>query len=377
MSCGNDYSTSIHNLTSKTVSDLSIHKNLLVVTGTAEDSTLSPGIKSPFRLYLHPDFSEASSVFTPTETTAIQPFSFHLGDSNISHLAYYRATSLRQQEEKSYLHYFNSERQALDLTEFGNRTRIGSIVGLDENRLIALSYERETQKMSLRFMNKQKIEHEISFAESNQTNIPTGLVVLPNKEILFSGIADGFHYPDGHNYSNPQAYGFIFKTDSEGNILNQYTHSGNGHVFIHGLHTKEDFIYAGGTYQSDSTGMDLLSIKLDQNLNPLWTRQITRDGIQEVKKILAIEQDLYLLSNDEQSDHNMRLQLSKLNNDGELIWQKHFGEHNYSYEPIDMTLFEKNLYIASNAHRSRITSPSIFLFKIDLDGVLLDEKIIQ
>lgn len=378
MSCSIKQDDNLYNLHYRLASDLSIQDSLLILCGTAKDSHDPSSIKSPFILHFKQDLTKTDSQFFQSKTTAVHPT--YMVDTEIPYalLSYYRAADLTEQEEISIIHRFDKAFQQESTFSFGYRTRIKTLKPLDQNQYVTLSYERETQSMSLHFIRNSNIESQINFEEGMETNIPTDLVVSPSKEIFFSGIANGFHYPDGHNYKQQSAYGFIIKTDSSGIETNRFIYKQTGHAFVNDIHYDEDHIYAIATVQSNSTGMDLHCIKLDKGLDQIWNIPFVEKGTQEGSKLIMLKQTVYLLGTTESgSKDKVILQVHKINKNGDLIWRKNVGQSHTFLNPADMVYWGGYLYIVSNTRKSRTAGPQILLQKISLDGIVIDQVTIE
>lgn len=357
---------------------MTIQDSLIILCGTGKDSILNNGIKSPFILPLSKNLEEQDHFFFPTVTTALDPRYIAKREHSTGILSYYKAINLKQQEEVSELQYVSPSFKDDRMQTFGNRTRIKALERLSEDQIIALSYERESQKISLRFIRDTEILHMRKYSEGQETNIPTDVIVTPTKHIIFSGIANGFHYRDGHNYKHPKAYSFLIKTDSTGIESKRFVYSETGHAFVNDILFDDGFIYALASVQTDSTGMDIHCLKLDNNLNLIWTKPIETSGTQESSTLLSLDQFIYIVGTSEKpNDLKSIIQLSRIDKSGVLIWTKEIGKMYHAIEAIDIVYLDNYLYIASNSKQNRTASPIINLQQVSLDGELKKELTIK
>lgn len=346
---------------------LLLHKDQLIIAGTAKDSGNLIQIKSPFVMVFDTSLIKQSQHFFKTITTALNP---QIIQPTIDEtlLSYYRAESLSNQTEISELIYLNDTFKLNKTLTYGNRTRIQDLI-LDQNEsIITLNYERSTQENSLQFINNKQLRHSISFSESDETNIPTSLISLQPYGYAFSGIAHGFQYPDGHDYKNSKTYGYIIKTNSQGQETNRYTHHGDGHVFINELKQNGPSILAVGTYQSTNTGMDMMLLILNQELKLQSETVFPYAGVQEALFAAKKDNKAYIAGTSEDLvDHTMKCRLLSLDANHKVIWSLTIEESG-SWTPQDMIVHNNKLILLVESKSSRIASPTSHIYIVSLTG---------
>ena len=358
-------------LTSTSASDISIFRDNLIVAGSGQFSENVLDIKSPYLLTLDSSLNIIDSNVFKTETTASNVLlkSF---DKDQCVLTFYAAQSLKNQEEQSEIKILDEEFRVINKFTYGHRTRIKDIAIVDHTAFFTLNYERSTQEISAKLFENSNEEFNVLVKESLETNIPVTITLLPEKQFAISGIANGFHYLDGHNYSNPLAYGFIRKFDRKGNELSRFNYKYSSHIFFNDMICVEDNLVVFGTKQSEETGMDLFILQFDDQLNNVWEKYFQTPGIQEASKIIFIEGLFYILSTTENLEiHNMSLVLMCIDQKGNIEWEKSFSEENRSSSAVDLVYFKSHLIILSQSKENRISSPDNLLYKISLGGDII------
>jgi len=354
--------------TSKRISDISILKNQIIIAGSANHYKEELGIQSPFISSLDNDLNIVHFEFFKTETTArnIQLVSNNKQECT---LAYYAAKSIENQEEETTIYLLDENWENTDKLQYGYRTRIKDIVTIDNSNFVTLNYERSTQKISIKYFKHFDERHSIKISEGEETNIPTDLILLPKRQLALSGIANGFHYLDGHDYKSPAAHSFIITLDEHGNELNSYTHKSSGHSFIYDMIVNDNHIVLLGNQQNENTGMDLIFGKLDLKLNIIIEKQIYADGIQEGHSIIFADESYFLYGTTEDlNTHKMMLQLVRVDKNGEIIWERTYGKMGASNAAIDIVFFDSHLILLSQSKELRTSTKTSNIQKISLNG---------
>jgi len=357
------------NSTLYSASELSIFNNQLIVAGTAKATPHSIAIKSPCLMTLDSSLNMINTTLLNTETTASNII-FEPVNNEECVIAFYAAMSLENQEEQTQVKILSQDLIEKNNHRYGNRTRIKDLAKIDSD-VITLNYERTDRTMSLRSIKK----FDIRIQEGDETNIPIDMIVVPNKEIFISGIANGFHYLDGHNYEQELAYGFLRKYDLNGQELNRSNYKQSGHVFFSDMAYHKEVLSVIGSKQASRTGMDVLLLQFDNQLNILTEKSFAEVGIQEGRSIEYIDNSIYIFgSTEDLITHKMNLQLTCLTVNGTLKWQKPFGNTRRTYSAIDMILFDSNIILLSQSKENRISAHQIHVHKVTLTGDLIDEK---
>lgn len=373
LSCSADNNNSKHvsKFSSIQATSLLTLNDQIAIAGSARDSISS--IKFPFVMVFDSLLYKKSQQLFRTKTSIRNPEITQFTDVEFL-FSYYRPVSLSNQEEVSEIHFLDHQLYSNRTILYGNRTRIKDLA-VDENEaIITLNYERTTQEISLRYTTQSTLDEKISFSESEESNIPTALIALHPTGLAFSGIAHGFHYPDGHDYKNPKTYGFIISTDLHGHKKQVYKHQGDGHVFINDIIQANEEIFAIGTYQSSHTGMDVLMLKLDTQLKLQSETVYPQEGIQEGLLIKQYKKQLFIVGVEENlQDNKLKSRLQCLDTNLDIKWTTSIDEIG-SCSPQDLIIFKDQLILLVNSTTTRTEATDSYIYIYSLQGKMLKKK---
>lgn len=352
--------------------DISTYQDQIIIATTAVPAQNVIDVKFPYLMVLDDSLNVSNSKIFDSQTTASNVCIETLSEGNCI-LTYYCPKSLQQLEEKTVIKKLDHNLEELNGISYGHRTRIKNIVSTDST-VVALNYERSTKDVSIVTFSDFKEKSKTKFKEDSETTMPTDIILLPDNTMVVSGIANGFHYLDGHNYENAFSYGFAKKLGSDGRDLKNYYHRTSGHVFFNEVIYDSSGLTVVGTKQSNRTGMDILFLRLDEQLNLVWEKVFEAPGIQEGNKIISIDGYYYLLGTTENLEtHKMQGCLVKANSTGKIIWKQDFGIPEASHTTVDMIYHNSGLVVLSESKEARNSNPSVQLYKISTEGEMMRE----
>lgn len=337
----------------------------ILIVGTKNGVGINKHIKSPYLMLLDEDFKTISKRIYRTETTALNPKIISSANGS-KILSYYSAQSLANPTESSHVLFLNQNFKLRKDTEYGNRTRVRSLL-LDNDMLWSLNYERISRKTSLKSFNNSKQISEHIFSASEESSLPTDMVKSSDSKLL-AGIAQGFHYRDGHDYDFPRTHGFVIKVNMDGSETHRTELRGEHHLFLNDLLLRENGVVATGTEQSNKTGMDVLLVELDKELKIVNRYAYKKQGIQEGIKSRDHEGIILTLATSEDLiDHTLKVYLIKSDGGGNIIWEKELGGLG-SYKPKDLLVYNNRIVVAANFKAHRNSNQEAILITVDLDG---------
>ena len=346
----------------------------VVVVGTNTGISTTTEIKSPYISSFDSELYPISKKEYPTITTALNPKLVKLFDE--SHiLSFYRAESLDLQTEHSHLLYLDKDLEFKNEKRFGHRTRIESLIP-DGKDFISYQYEREKLNSSISIFRDSAAITNKKFAVSDKTNIPTDLLIK-DSSIYISGIADGFHYRDGHEYKNPNAYDYIFQLNKDLKEQNLFVAKTNQHSFANSLSIMNDHLLSTGSIQKETTGMDAKIQCFDENLNEKWSFVHRQESMQ--KGIKSIPQDgiIYVLC-ETYNKNTKRVNILLLEVDQEGIFINDIElQRDESYHPKDFVITDKYIFIAATKQSFRTTQMQSVILQLDKVGNFYKERIIE
>lgn len=346
----------------------------ILITGTATGISKTNGIKSPYIASYDVELNLLKKYNFPTPSTALNPKLEQLFDG--SHLLYfYRAESKDIQTEHSHLLYLDQNYNIKTEKKFGRRTRIELLAAYKKD-YISYQYERAKLNTSISIYKDSTSNNKKTFALSEESNIPTDLLIKSDSSIFISGIANGFSYRDGHQYLNPSANGYILKLNQE--LLEEQRHITNNkqHSFIKNLESHGELILSTGTIQNDSTGMDIYLQYFTDNLEEKWNFTYKVDKAQEGIKSISKDGVIHTLCktiNAETKKSNILL----LQFDKEKLKHAITLTRNGSYDPKDFVITQDYIYVIATRQSSRTSDMQSVIIKLDKSGIIIQEKIIE
>ncbi len=168
----------------------------------------------------------------------------------------------------------------------------------------------------------------------------------------------------------------MVKLDSSGNLLWNKTYAENNGAEFRYAHTVTDgFLLVGNTFQA-SGGTNGYVMKVDTQGNRLWTTQLNEYGTEGIDKLFSATMDgdnlvAVGLTESFSSNSASNVWAIKLNGDGNVIWNRTFGQ-TVSWAGRSITLTSDSGYmIAGYAYQPASDNYDFLVLKLDADGNLL------
>jgi hypothetical protein len=177
-------------------------------------------------------------------------------------------------------------------------------------------------------------------------------------------------------YEPLNAYGWLIKTDSNGNIKWNYT--GPSLSFSYSVKETNDggFILTGGLSDSfSSENCDILLIKLDNNGTFFWEKTFGENGYEYGLSVLQTSDQGYIITgpSEDIETGDSQICLIKTDNIGNQMWRQEFGGDDFDIGySIDQT--NDGGYIIAGWTNSFGLGSDGWLIKIDEDGNLMWDK---
>ncbi len=226
---------------------------------------------------------------------------------------------------------------------------------------------------------------------------PTGL--LKKEEYLndrmagmgFSIIEDqdgGFSYTGYSAISGPLGgQVFLTKTNSQGEILwsKEYGDSPEEHIFSHIQTNDNGYLLAGTTNgfmfnfiwrEYWTTNSQIYLIKTDSEGNEEWTKSISGSYNDFAKCVKQASNGGYYILGSTQNlgAESFDMYLIKINNVGDVEWEKTFGGPDFEYG-YDICLTEDNyIYLCGVSKTDYTESVDVYVIKTDLEGNIIWEN---
>ncbi len=345
------------------------------IVGTSELSSEKKYIKSPYISIFNKELLNLSNHQYKTFATVQNPRLFtHQNGTKI--LSYYGSKSINNGTNLSYLLELSTDYKMQKKLLLGENIRIKKTIGLKkEGRNITLSYDKKKLNIELKGLGHPTFK--TPFALNEEPSIPTDLELTKNNVFLFSGIQNGFNYPDGYDYNEMAAYGFIGAMNQDGNVLKHASYQQDQHVFFNDIELAKKSIIVTGTKQEKGSSMNLLMVSYNDSLEIITEKSFIKKGFQYGIKTIQHDEHYYTLIADENpKNHKKNLSLMKSDHLLEPQWIKEFPS-DYSTEPVDIIITNQHIYCLINVTSENSTSIQSEIYMLSMDGEFVKKQTIQ
>ncbi|MDC1068476.1 T9SS type A sorting domain-containing protein [Candidatus Kapabacteria bacterium] len=184
------------------------------------------------------------------------------------------------------------------------------------------------------------------------------------------------------SFSNSQSRDLmIVKFDSLGNFQQRKVYGGNNTDIANDLiKLKDGFLVTGYTESYGSGDRDAWVLRLDENLDTLWTKTFGGDEFDDSWSVKQVNDNFYITggSYSYASGDLDDAWLIKFNSFGETIWIKHYGVENridWAWD-MDITIDEEIILVGLNDSQESDGVPfgKLHLIKVDSDGEIIWDK---
>lgn len=129
---------------------------------------------------------------------------------------------------------------------------------------------------------------------------------------------------------------WLIKTDTNGDTLWTKTYGGsNGDLGRSVVITDDGYIIAGDTWSYSNAFCDIWIIKTDKNGDTLWSKNYGGDHYDQGHEIQKTNDGCFVITGYTGSDFyatkKTDIWLIKIDKDGQLLWDKRFGDENLDY----------------------------------------------
>jgi len=168
---------------------------------------------------------------------------------------------------------------------------------------------------------------------------------------------------------------WIFKIDSHGNIVWQYTYGGPEDDLAHSMAQTDDggYIVVGRTR---SFGSNPWVFKLDENANPLWQKTYVGDDYAHLSAVCSCSGGGYILLGYiiDQDTHNCDILLLQINDLGNINWQKRCGGIQHDEANDIRETFDHGFILAGNTEYSDEGWEEGLIIRLDENGNIVWQK---
>lgn len=122
---------------------------------------------------------------------------------------------------------------------------------------------------------------------------------------------------------------WVIKTDNNGDTVWTKKYGGDDEdIFFALVETDDGYIFAGQTWSFGAGLIDMYVIRTDDNGNVIWAKTFGGTGADYAYNIFETEDGNYTVSGYSDSfSGSQDVYLIKIDGDGNLIWEKYYGDH--------------------------------------------------
>jgi hypothetical protein len=151
----------------------------------------------------------------------------------------------------------------------------------------------------------------------------------------------------------------------------------NMDMFRDGIATPDNGLIAVGTTSSYGAGnTDVYVVKTDSMCNKLWSKTFGRNNVEQGYNIKNTKDGAYIIAGFTNSIGNggYDAYLIKLDNNGNLIWEKTYGGNDWDFAYSVVELADSGFAVCGETYTNSHGSADVLLFRTDKDGNLLWQK---
>lgn len=157
------------------------------------------------------------------------------------------------------------------------------------------------------------------------------------------------------------------------------TYGGLGDDVFEEMRETDDggYLLAGTTASAMDADTDAWLVKLNEDLTLSWTASFGAGGVDQIKGMdMTPAQDAYLAGFTNETDNgDYDALVFKVDSNGDLLWEAHFGGPNWDFGADIITLEDGGFLLAVTSHQAD-GNTDILIVRGNADGMLLSETLI-
>jgi hypothetical protein len=194
---------------------------------------------------------------------------------------------------------------------------------------------------------------------------------------------DGGFVIAGHTDNNPAIVrdAILAKVDGSGNVVWQDLYGGYSFAWANAITATNDggFVVAGQIAALEDPPGDAHVFKVADDGAVLWQKRVGGDGWDYAADIVTTSDDGYIVAGnteplDVTTDRNILL--FKVDDDGNLIWQKTYGNNHYAWANALTPTSDGDLIVVGHIAEVWDWEHQFYILRINADGNLIYEKMV-
>lgn len=135
-----------------------------------------------------------------------------------------------------------------------------------------------------------------------------------------------------------------------------------------------DYILVGKSIDEEN-GCQSFFVKTDGNGNEIWQHKIEGSEKNTIQNVIAMDDRTFIVSGSKISENDIEnIWLAKYNEEGEMLWEKTFGDSKISSAESMKKLPNGDIVIAARIIENGILDSDLWLFRFDGEGEKLWDK---
>ncbi|MGB9788227.1 MAG: hypothetical protein ACPLVD_05330 [Dictyoglomus turgidum] len=166
---------------------------------------------------------------------------------------------------------------------------------------------------------------------------------------------------------------YLIKIDENGNLLWERAYGREMSEYGYGVCNDEDGYVAVGITNSFSEGQDIYVIKVDKNGNLLWEKIYGGKGYDYAYDITNGDDGYLIVGNSNSFSDSVDLYVLKTNKNGDKVWEKTYGGKGYD-TGFSVLRTDTKYLIVGGSNSQGAGNSDLYVVKLDEKGNLIWEK---
>ncbi len=193
--------------------------------------------------------------------------------------------------------------------------------------------------------------------------------VVESRDGGYIAVGSATYYPKGSSVG--KWYCTSVKVDGEGNLVWSKVYGNLNGSFARAITQARTggYMLAGSIEINNSTGFDILLIKINENGNVIWNKSYRGSGNEQAFDVIQAIGGGYIVLSVNVSRGSESICLIKVDEDGDIVWNKKYKGWGSS-----IIRFNDNGYVIAGITSWTDQNPAVLLIKVDEYGDLIWNK---
>ena len=198
------------------------------------------------------------------------------------------------------------------------------------------------------------------------------------RRVLYNQDLGYYIVGNSNSFSSGDYDALVIKTDLQGNQLWSKTYgTGNWEQINDAVFASDSgIVMVGMTQALIGGGSDIYMARLNQNGDTLWTKTIGGTGQDVANTIINVEDSMFIVGGEYYNQDSSLVKgfLMKIKQNGEIAWMKQIGD-NGTFGINDITLFSNRIYAVGSKFDPLLNEHDNYSGRYELNGDLFSESV--